>query len=225
MKVDRVATPLTEEQIADLLRRSYLLIFGHAISPQCLAVAWAQVCLENARGKAVHNNNLGNITTKGDGVAYYELTTDEQIQPGVWKSLTLKYRAHPDPISGFEAYWVLLRDRYATALLSFERGDPAAATYALKAARYFTANVEPYAKAMVSLYAEFVRRFSSWFAETEPDTEPAGTPPAVSDELTPVVFDVEAVTDASIHALEDGTRDQIARDMRGNRDDDKDPNA
>lgn len=213
MKVDRTATPLTEEQVATVLRDAYALVFGHAIDAPTLACAWAQVCLEHARGKAIFCHNIGNVTTKGVDVDYYELTTDEQIRPGIWKRMGLKYRAHDDAIDGACAYWTLLHEHYSTALSRFRLGEPEVAAHALKDAGYFTADVAPYAASMRSLFNEFMRRH---FAIVPPAPDP--------DEITPVIVDVpavEAITDKSLRSL---TAEEIGRAFRGHgRDDDDEP--
>jgi hypothetical protein len=219
VRIPAVRTVLTEEQIIDALRQAYAVVFGHAIGISCLAVAWAHICHESNRGKALWCNNFGNVTTKRlPEVPYYDLTAREVID-GKDEMRTLAYRAHPDPVTGAEAYWMLLRDRYATALRRFELGDPVAAAHALKDSGYFTDHVDVVARSLSLLNSEFMRRFGA-SAKTDP-----AMPAVIPDELTPVVIDrgaVEAATDTSLRSL---TAEQIREGFYGPRGGGEDGNA
>jgi len=156
-EVTRTNTPLGELELAVALRSAYVALFGEDPTSEVLGVAWAQNALENAHGRAIFNYNFGNITGTGEGGDFYTLTTDEQISPGVWKPLTLKYAAHPDPVAGARAYWALITgSRYRPAFDQFfTTGDAPGAAMKLHELGYFTANPEPIALTFGKLYDQF----------------------------------------------------------------------
>lgn len=156
MQVDRESTPLTEIDVAVALRNAYLDLFGEDPSFEVLGVGWSQIALENAHGRAIWNNNFGNITGEGEAGDYYGLTTDEQVSPGEWKTLTMKYAAHPTPEAGARAYWHLITTRYLPAFDEFFRtGDAPGAAMKLHELGYFTANAAPIAATFGKLYEQF----------------------------------------------------------------------
>src|SRR6266404_3888217 len=157
MKVDRTATPLTELEVANVLQQAWIALFGQMPTSQVLGVGWAQIALENDHGRAIWNNNFGNITTAGHSGDFYELQTKEQIHPGDWKEVTMKYAAHTTPEDGAEAYWKLVTGaHYAPAFRFFETGEAHAAAMELHALGYFTANAEPIALSFARLYDHFL---------------------------------------------------------------------
>jgi hypothetical protein len=143
--------------MAAILRDSYHHVFGAFPTLATLGTAWSQVALEHASGAAVYCHNLGNITTTGGAGDYYVLHVQEQVGPGVWKWMDLKFAAHHDFIDGGRAYWSLLKRRYASVLPLFAAGDADAAARRLRELRYYTADADKYARGMVGL----ARRFGS----------------------------------------------------------------
>src|SRR5262249_47778198 len=124
--------------------------FGAPPNANRLAVAWAQCALEHGRGKAIWCHNIGNITAgKGWSSGYYVLSVPPPDPP------TLKFRSHTNFIDGASDYWRVLAGQYASALKFFDAGEPMEAAAALKTRGYFTAELEPYARAMSQLYADF----------------------------------------------------------------------
>ncbi len=119
------------------------------------AVAWSQLALEHAHGHAIYNNNLGNVTAFGSWSGeYYVVTTSEQVKPGVWKPVNMRFRSHASIAEGVADYWSILSRSYGTALDCFDAGLPGGAAEELHKAHYYTADMEPYRKAMMSLYRE-----------------------------------------------------------------------
>jgi hypothetical protein len=55
-RVPKISTPLSEKEIAESLCVSHIEIHGAPPSKNRLALSWAQISLENARGKKVWNN-------------------------------------------------------------------------------------------------------------------------------------------------------------------------
>lgn len=156
MEVERTRTPLSEIDVAVALRNGYQTLFGEDPTFEILGVGWSQIALENAHGAAVYNFNFGNITGEGEGGDFYTLTTDEQVSPGEWKPLNMKYAAHPDAESGARAYWKLVTTRYRPAFDAFfTTGEASAAAMKLHELGYFTANPEPIAHTFGTLYQHF----------------------------------------------------------------------
>lgn len=164
-KVDRIRTPLTEIEIADALRVGHDRVLarpddGEAFERR-MGVAWAQSMLELGRGRACWCNNFGNVTVPHDWIGdFYELTTDEQVRPGEWRPLALRYGAFAAPEDGAENYWLLFVEghRYAPCLSLFDAGDAIGAAHRLHDLGFYTANAEPYARAMNGLYNEWQAR-------------------------------------------------------------------
>src|SRR5574339_270958 len=156
-RVERVRTPVSESQMADAIIRVWRTKFGSNPSKEQVAMVLAQNDLETGHRKSMWNFNVGNITTDGKGGFDYfdDLTTDEQISPGVWKKMNLKYRAYPDLDGGVKDYINLLSGgRYTKAWQHILNPDPASFSKALKEAGYYTANEAPYTKNLVSLFAK-----------------------------------------------------------------------
>ena len=143
--------------MAAILRDSYHGVFGTFPTLPMLANAWAQCALEHASGEATYCHNIGNITTASAASLHYVLHVQEQVKPGVWKYLDLKFAAHQDFIDGGRAYWALLRRRYASVLPLFEAGRTEDAANRLHDLHYYTANAAPYARGMVGLVRRFDR--------------------------------------------------------------------
>src|SRR6266571_1427907 len=157
MLVERTKTPLSENDVASVLQRAFAALFDREPTREILGVGWAQIALENAHGEAIWNNNFGNITTTGATGDFYELETKEQIHPGQWKDVTMKYAAHATPEDGAEAYWRLVTGtHYASAFTFFELGDAPGAAMKLHRLGYFTANPGPIAVSFGHLYDRFL---------------------------------------------------------------------
>lgn len=160
MIVPRVRTPLTELELARCLRDGHVRAFDELPDPDRLGCSWAQCALEHARGRAIDNNCVGNVTAgstwKGD---VYELRVSERVKrdPDVWKVLTLRFRSHSNPIDGAADYWRLLARRFASVLPLFDDGDARGAALRLSELGYYTALSGPYATAMVELLARYRR--------------------------------------------------------------------
>lgn len=158
-EVTRAATPLTEADLAAVLEYAHQLSAGESPSRSRLACAFAHVALENGRGTAIWNDNLGNISGFGAWKgSYYVIRVAERVSknPDVWKQIDMRFRAHGNPIAGAVDYWTIMTGRYAPVLAYFDAGDPEGAARELSRLGYFTARVDPYARAMGSIYRSFM---------------------------------------------------------------------
>ncbi|MEP7123132.1 MAG: hypothetical protein ABJE95_19545 [Byssovorax sp.] len=156
--VERVDTPLDDTQVRDALRVGHLIAFGAPPSDERLAIAWAQICEETARGKAIHNFNFGNIDRTLDWPGdVFPLVADElldQVRAAHRKML----RSYASAAAGAAGFWLYLAEHHATALEAFH-GTGLAAAAALKHSGYFTGLLAEYAPAMASLVREYFRRW------------------------------------------------------------------
>jgi len=152
-EVPRIATPLTELELADAIYVGHLEVNGAYPSAERLLVALAQMSLELARGKAIWNFNLGNVTAgtswHGD---YYTLHVPPPDPP------ILRFRSHANAFEGAIDYWDLMNRLWPKVLPYMDAGDAANAAVELGQYHFFLANVDSYARGMASLYAEYKRR-------------------------------------------------------------------
>ena len=158
-EVRRERTPLTDAEIRTTLAAGHALAFGVEASPERMSVAWAMVCQETARGKALWNWNMGNVDAtsewRGDRFA---LTADEGY--GTSRRGQTKFlRAFPDALTGTVAWWRFMAEGYPAVLARFDAGDGNGAGLELKKAMYFTGDVVAYCRALRLMSAEFLRRW------------------------------------------------------------------
>lgn len=89
--------------------------------------------------------------TKRQPKAYFGPPTDH------WHPQT-RFRAYASRYDGAYSYVALLVERFPSAYQALWSGDARAFVRALKAARYFTADEEPYARGVISIQSEFTRK-------------------------------------------------------------------
>jgi hypothetical protein len=158
-RVQRVKTEVSEAQMAQAIIDAWKKLFGKPPAKEQVAMILAQNALETNSRKAMWNNNVGNITTDGKGNFDYfdDLSTSEQVSPGNWKKMRLKYRSYPTLSEGVQDYLNLLSKshNYASAWDKIVHPDPEAFSKALKAGGYYTANEAPYTRALTSLFSKY----------------------------------------------------------------------
>lgn len=157
-RVNRFRTAVSAPQMAQAIIKAWNQLFGVTPTKEQVAMVLAQNSLETGNRKSMWNYNVGNITTDGKGSYDFfdDLPTDEQIQPGVWKKMNLKYRAYPSLNEGAKDYLKFLSSKkYSSAWQNIIKPDPVAFSKALKSSKYYTANEAPYTKAITRLYKQF----------------------------------------------------------------------
>lgn len=157
-RVRRIRTEASELQMAQAIIDAWKELFGTVPSKQQINLILAQNALETGNRKSMWNFNIGNITTSGKSQYdfYDDLPTKEQIKPGVWKTMNLKYKSYPNLKEGVKDYLKLLNSkRYGKAWEHIINPDPVAFSKSLKDAGYYTANEAPYTKAITKLYNQF----------------------------------------------------------------------
>ena len=146
-----------------------MLLVGHrtelAVVPSAsrLAMAWAQVALENGNGRYSYDHNLGNVGPWAPEQPWYLSRLDQNF-----------YRAFDTFEEAATAYWHVVK-RCPAALQQFDQGNgPEAAKY-LRSCGYFGADLGAYAKAMTSLYWSgrplAVAALQRWATAHPPDPE------------------------------------------------------
>ncbi len=132
-----MSTPIGEPELAAVLRDGHNAVFGYFPSKKRLAVGWAQVALENGRGKKTFNHNLGKITSFGTRPYYVQKH---------------RFRAHNNFREGAEDYWRVVNKMCKRALPHFDKGDPYTAAQILSSCGYYEADKYKYGKSMQWLY-------------------------------------------------------------------------
>lgn len=135
---NQINTKLSPIQIAEVLHHTHYAVFNRYPTKKRLAMAWAQIALENGRGDKIYNYNLGNIGSGRNQAHYYVAGS--------------KFRS----FSSFEesgiAYWNLLQNRCKISLTSFDWGNPKATAEYLRKCGYYRADLKLYQRIMNSLY-------------------------------------------------------------------------
>jgi hypothetical protein len=156
-QVDPIRTPLTDQQLAEVLAAAHVQVTSKPPSRARLGIAWAQVQHETARTHSAYNYNWGNIIATpawtGDWHQLSGGLGPTGDQPG-------KFRAYPSAVAGAADYWRLLIRRYPRALEAFDHGDPNAAAAELRAAGYYEGDRSIYAAAMRRFYQEYSDKFN-----------------------------------------------------------------
>lgn len=134
-----VQTSISPTQLIAVLRDAHAVIFGTAPSMNRLAMAWAQIALENGQGQFVYNHNLGNVVP---------ITSK---QPWFYIADHNKYRSFASFDESAQMYWAVIKS-CAPAIRQFDAGQAATAAAALKNCKYYDADVGPYAAQMSSLF-------------------------------------------------------------------------
>lgn len=137
-------TELLPVEVAEVLRSTHLKVFDKPPSKRRLAMAWAQIALENGQGKQTFNFNLGNI---GAG----------RTQPFYFMA-GHKFRSFTSFEEGGQAYWNVLKNRCLIVLSIFDTGDASKAAIQLEKCGYYRVEREIYEAGMSSLYNTAIRK-------------------------------------------------------------------
>jgi len=166
-----IATPLSFTEAAQALSTSYRALFSADLDRRALCVFLAHTGLETGRWQKLICQNWGNIKASlaYNGLVMYMRCNEilngklEWFDP--WHPQT-RFRAFETAAGGAEQYLrflglatrgVGLPNRYQAAFDAAEGGDPVGMVDELARAGYFTANVDLYRRAVVSMFTEFLR--------------------------------------------------------------------
>jgi hypothetical protein len=132
-----VLTPLGEKQLMNVLKHTHQEVFDRPASRERLAMAWAQVALENGRGKLTLNHNLGNVGA---------IKNQRYYRKG-----PARFRSFSAFHEGGRAYWNVLKNNCAGALQTFRSMDPMLTAKKLRRCGYHRTEVELYGKVLHGL--------------------------------------------------------------------------
>lgn len=138
MQQEKINTKLNTEELISVLKTSHYISFGKEPSNNRLAMAWAQVSLENGQGNHIYNYNLGNIGASNN-ILHYKVAGS-------------KFRSFSSFIEGGKAYWKHLNDNCQKALLLFDSGDVKVVSAHLKKCNYYKVDEKHYSNLMKTLY-------------------------------------------------------------------------
>lgn len=141
-------TPLSSLEIHQALDAGHVLARRRPASRSRLAMAWALVSYENARGRSVFDFNLGNVGPASRGAPRHLL------RDGGY------YASFPSPIAGATALWTLLAARCSGALRYFDAGMALEAGAALGRCGYHRTDPARYGEALRQLYGEALASFT-----------------------------------------------------------------
>lgn len=153
-------TNLSGDQLANVLKNSYIKVFGQEPTLQTLGTAWAQSMAEQS-GHYV-NNNIGNITATKDwvnsGGKWWTVDTTEFDNNGSGHKESMKFRVYDSIDDGAVDYWRQLGSTFKNALKWFGTGDALHSGLALGDSSYYTADRTLYSGNMSSLYETFLNK-------------------------------------------------------------------
>lgn len=215
VEVEKVRTTPTEPELCIALDRASRDVLGEPLTRPAMGVLVAQVNIETGRLKSCFNFNIGNVRDlPGDGFNFVMLYTWELIAGKRWEGYGA-FRAYDSLEVGVEHHIRFLTDfkrrpKYRDVWARVLAGDPSGTAHTMKAAGYYTAPVDDYDRALVSLAAEFNAKTSGVIL---PDADTDRAPPYVPQPLivdpraeSPLqtvadVLDFAAMDDATIADL------------------------
>lgn len=151
--VKRFRTHVSDQEFMQAMKYAWIKLFGTEPTDQQLLLIKAHNSLETGGRRSMWNYNIGNITTDGSVDYFDDLPTKEQIKPGVWKVMNLKYKAYPSLEAGALDYLKFISGkRYSGAWQHILNPDAQAFSKALKQSHYYTADEGAYTKALLRHY-------------------------------------------------------------------------
>lgn len=155
-QVDRVATPISPQDLADALATAWPSVVGGDAPADAILVLMAQSAFETDRWKACWNWNFGNVKHyAGDGNDYFVMRCNEVINgQNVWIP-NCPFRAYDSVDDGAVAYLTLLYKRFNKAWPFVLDGDPEGFVAAIRAQRYFTGSLTDYTNGVLRYFRQF----------------------------------------------------------------------
>jgi Transglutaminase-like superfamily len=150
--VDRVATPVTSQGLADALAAAWPAAIGGSPG-SAINVLVAQSAFETGAWKAVWNNNLGNVKYTS-GTDYFQMTASE----GSGANTTMvpsKWRSYPTLAAGAAAWLKFMSNNESSAMTFATSGDVADFVSALKNNGYFTGDLGQYTAGVQQYYSQY----------------------------------------------------------------------
>jgi hypothetical protein len=157
-------SPLSEDQLLQILWDGHVAWSGTPPPPQRLACAFAHTAVEHSRGKRIFGNNLGHVTTSGSWpgrTCLFSWTERAETDPARWNVVRLQFRVHDTIEEGALDYWKVMGSQYRTALDACDAGDAEKAGMLLSELGYYTSDPRSYASAMKELFVTARKRIRS----------------------------------------------------------------
>jgi hypothetical protein len=192
--IPAVQTPMPRDHVAGAFVEGARML-GLDLPDGAFACVMAKTALETGRwGPHVGKDGkkrgsmwcyeFGNIKASkawkdaGEPVQMYRC--NEQIN-GVYQwfdppHIQTHFRAHRDPATGACHYLKFVKERYAAAWNRALADDPRGFVVELKNKGYFTADLEPYVRAVISMHAEFTPFVKTWRGTKLPVEIPPAEP-------------------------------------------------
>jgi hypothetical protein len=186
-EIPRVATPLGQEQLGELLIAAHRQLYGVAPGPERLLTAWSQVSLETGRGERCINNNVGNVVVSLDWLGpHYALRVHERVErnPDRWREQSVRFRAYPTPLEGAVDYWRTVSGSFGSQLPHFDAGRAREAGLGLCRSGYSTADCDTYAAGIAGLYAWLRGKYLHQLK----DMAARSAAPSAADAMTPALW-------------------------------------
>jgi hypothetical protein len=151
--VQRVATPVTAQALADALAAAWPSVVG-GDPGQAIPILVAQSDFETGTWAACWNWNLGNVKTGSNWTGdFFNMTAGEGSAGQTM--VASSWRSYPDLESGAAAWLGVLAAGYSSALGYAEAGDLANFVQALSDGGYFTADERTYYNGVAARYANY----------------------------------------------------------------------
>lgn len=147
LEMNKLQTSIEVQELKDVLQEAHLDIFGKPASINRINMAWAQIAIENGKGKLVYNYNLGNIgahATKNTK-PFYRVAGSKFIS-----FLSFK--------EGAKSYWKFFKNKCRGSLAYFDLGDTKNSARMLKNCNYYESDVDFYYLNMRSLFVEISKK-------------------------------------------------------------------
>lgn len=175
-------TPFTDEELIAALFLANMHALGFELGRAACAILAAQIKLEIGNGAHCHHYNLGNVKGSDNYLGDVTYFRCNEIVNGKVEwfdpyNLQTRFRAFSTLGIGAEQQIRFLGtatrgtgkpNRYQAAWDAAMAGDVRRFVEELKRAGYFTANLDPYMKAVTQIFAELMQKMPAKLAEVVP---------------------------------------------------------
>lgn len=143
LEMKKNQTSIEVYALKKVLQESHIEVFGNKANLNKINMAWAQIALENGKGKFVYNYNLGNIGAHAI----------KNTRP-FYRVADSKFRSFLSFKEGAKNYWTYLKNKCPGSLNYFNTGDVKSVVTILKKCNYYESDVDLYYLNMNSLFKE-----------------------------------------------------------------------
>jgi hypothetical protein len=189
-QLQRKPTPASSQEITSAIVSAWKQVVGDKPKLSQVAKAWAQIAAETNRGRAIFNNNVGNIMwTKGNSHDYFTNTDTRSVNgnPAEREGYSAFFRSYPSLVDGVADYLTFIKNR-PSAFKELVSGSPQEFSAALASVHYYDPftkddytnkngkKVPGYTSALTSQYNQFIADYRkgkiSGNTQQKPEQEP-----------------------------------------------------